>query len=190
MYIMYYLARDPALQQTLREELAKAVPAKEQLQWKSIATLPLLDAIIQETLRMHPPVPSGLTRETPPEGMYISNVFIPPDTHVSCPTWTLQRDERYFTQGHDWIPERWFSRPELIKDKGAFFPFSVGPYNCAGKYFALMEQKIFIATVVMAFEITFAPGEDGTEMITGPKDYFTTFLPDLSLCLKPSGMQA
>jgi len=159
--------------------------ANEQIQWKHIATLPLLDAIIQETLRMHPPVPSGLPRDTPREGMYIDGVFIPPDTHVSCPTWTIQRDERYFTRGHQWIPDRWFGKSGLIKDKKAFFPFSVGPRNCAGKYFTLMEQKILLAKVVMAFEINFAPGEDGMEMMTNMKDHITMDIPDLRLCLMP-----
>ena len=59
-----------------------------------IKDLPLLGAVIDETLRMHPPAPAGFPRRVPPDGIRLEDgVFIPPEMTVSCPTWTIQNGE-------------------------------------------------------------------------------------------------
>lgn len=183
--MFYYLAKYPQLQESLRQEVKDAMSVDGLPNWSKLAQLPLLDGILQETLRMHPPVPQGMGRNTPRTGAQIGNVFVPGDVIVSVPTWSIHHDERYFERANEWIPERWFSKPELIKDRRAHIPFSIGPFNCAGKYFAVMESKVFITKVVTAFDIAFAPGEDGTNMLTNSKDHFTMWLPDLRLVLTP-----
>jgi cytochrome P450 len=52
---------------------------------------PYLSAIINEVLRLYPPVPSGLQRLTPPEGATIAGRFIPGDMIISTPTYAVQR---------------------------------------------------------------------------------------------------
>lgn len=64
-------------------------------------------------------------------------------------------------------------------------PFSVGPFNCVGKAFAMMEAKVFLSKLVAAFELQFAPGEDGSTLLQDVRDYLTWYLPDLRLCLVP-----
>lgn len=44
---------------------------------RDLVNLPVLNAVIQETMRKHPPVPMGLLRETPREGKTIEGYFIP-----------------------------------------------------------------------------------------------------------------
>jgi hypothetical protein len=50
-----------------------------------------LNGAINETLRLHPPVPSGLPRLTPPEGITIGDTFIPGDTTLMLPYWSMGR---------------------------------------------------------------------------------------------------
>jgi cytochrome P450 len=161
--------------------------------------MPFLDAVITETLRMHPPVSMGMTRETRvlPSGQptKIGPYLVPGETMLSVPTWTIQHDERYFEKPHEWVPERWTSRPEMVKDRRAYLPFSTGRTACVGKYFALMELKVVTAKVVSVFEIRFPKGEgekEGrngkqgeSEWLKGHKDFFTLWLPELRLCLVP-----
>lgn len=86
---------------------------------------------------------------TPAEGLQISeNLFVPGDTIVQVPTYTLQRGT-YFTMSHVWlrsqadtistdernfelpnefIPERWTSKPELVKNASVYSPFSIGKF--------------------------------------------------------------
>ena len=80
-HVFYHLAKDPKLVAKLREELKTSLPNDSKL----------LGAIINETLRLHPPIPSGVLRQTPSAGLMIKNTFIPGGVTISTPTWSLSR---------------------------------------------------------------------------------------------------
>lgn len=147
VHLFYYLARDPSLVQNLREELAPLMEKDGSVHSAKLADATLLNGVINETLRLHPPVPSGVFRETPPEGIHIKDAFVPGHTTVRMPQWAMARgelhnicdvfpgltsgklDEDIYTDCMSFVPERWFSRPEMIKHKDAFAPFSIGPFG-------------------------------------------------------------
>jgi cytochrome P450 len=93
IYSCYHLAVDQKLQQVVRDEILNAVPRGEPLQFSHIAKLPLLEALINESLKLHPPVPSGLQRDTPPEGIWVVEIFIPEGIAISTPTYTVHRSK-------------------------------------------------------------------------------------------------
>ena len=82
------------------------------------------------------------------------------------------------------VPERWFSKPEMIKNKDAFVPFSTGPMGCIGKNLALMEIRLLTTQLVTRFDVSFAPGEDGKRLLEKTKDHFTLGLGELDLIFK------
>ena len=135
---------------------------------------------------MRPPVPQGLLREFPAsKGGMVGPYYVPPGTQVHCPTWSLHHDERYFEKPDSWIPERWTSKPGLIKDKRAFVPFGLGPMGCAGKHFAMQEMKVFLAKVIIAFDISFEDGDNGSKLLMDNKDCFTIALPSQTMMFQP-----
>ncbi|KAE8165150.1 cytochrome P450 monooxygenase [Aspergillus tamarii] len=167
--MFFHLAKDQILYKTLQAEL----DALEDLTQESLTGVTLLDAMINETLRLHPAVPSGLQRLTPPEGLQINDTYIPGDVIVCIPMHSLFRDERVFPQPTEFIPERWTTRPELVKDPSAFFPFGGGAYVCAGKQLALMEIRRVAAEVVTRYNITLAPDHSDDAFLDGAVDAFT-----------------
>ncbi|KAJ5641186.1 hypothetical protein N7490_005186 [Penicillium lividum] len=168
-FAMYHLAINPEIQLVLRNEIENHADAAN-LAFEALQDLPLLESVINETLRVHPAVPSGMPRLTPPEGVYIEGTYIPGNTTVSCPTWTIQHSHENFTDPSTWNPFRWIDHLETHNPK-AFIPFSVGPFNCVGKVFAYMEMKQVLARLVTTFEFQLGPAEDGTTLINESQDH-------------------
>lgn len=131
----------------LQTEIDQYFEENEGVSFAGLSKLEYLQGCINETLRLYPAVPSGVQRMTPPEGLQVDETFIPGNTIVQVPTYTLQRgiyqgivlylsecqrltrvaiDERSFAQPNDFIPERWTTKPELTKDASVFTPFSMG----------------------------------------------------------------
>ncbi|KAH7053112.1 hypothetical protein B0J12DRAFT_750517 [Macrophomina phaseolina] len=166
-----------------------------------------------ESLRLFYASPNGLQHLTPPEDVVITGCFIPGDTHVETPTWTVGRgicspisgpdEERWMltmrasfaekkTRGTSstplgFIPEPRSSSPELLPQKDAFLPFLSGPYSRDGKPLAVMELKLAIAHVVSKFAISL---DDEAESIrafvkdSGWRDIFVAMPPPVRVCLK------
>ena len=137
--ILSYLALYPSYQHKLQSALAAVYPdGPTSFTPDLVDRVPLLEGIINETLRLHPPVPSGQPRVTPPEGLHVpagkdeeGDMFIPGDTVVLMPQWLIQRDERYFERAKEFVPERWIvgsKEAGMIKDRNAFFPFQLGEF--------------------------------------------------------------
>lgn len=112
--------------------------------------LPYLEAVVNETLRLKPVVPSGQWRVTPPEGLFIDEVWIPGNTIVVVPQYLLQRDARNFSQPLEFIPERWLEKDQgLVFDDKAFFPFTIGKRSCSAsfrycQYSPLYSRSLFV----------------------------------------------
>lgn len=91
---------------------------------------------------------------------------------------------RAFVKPDEFIPERWSTQPELILNKTAFFPFSIGKFSCIGKQLALSELRTVIAKMVLEFDVEFAEGEDGSKLINESRDVFTMSNEELKLVWK------
>ncbi|KAJ4988541.1 cytochrome p450 [Stagonosporopsis vannaccii] len=182
----YLLCRYPEYQKQLFGELRDLPFHGDIVDDGHLLHKPILSSVINETLRLYPPVPGGLQRVTPPEGATIAGRYVPGETVVSTPTYALHRDSRSFVRPNDFVPERWTSQPSLILRKDTFIPFSYGTYNCAGKPLAMMQLRMVIAMVVKKFEMSFAPGkeEECERYIHNQADCFTLHLRPLPLMLK------
>lgn len=101
-------------------------PASGEVLNEKIANLDHLNAVINETLRLFPPTPTEFQRYTPPEGITIDGTFIPGNTYVQCPMYVLGRSEEIYDQAEEFIPERWYKYPDMIKEKTTFMPFGLG----------------------------------------------------------------
>ncbi|KAL0954589.1 hypothetical protein HGRIS_003549 [Hohenbuehelia grisea] len=116
--------------------------------------MPYLNGVINESLRMFPPVPSGGQRANPHDAptQILGSYAIPGGTSVITPIYVLHRDPRNFSEPETFMPERWMSpdlraqlEPEIfsenkaasfVHEPTAFIPFSIGSSNCVGKSLA------------------------------------------------------
>lgn len=126
-YAVHRLSLDPAMQATLREELLALDPTvaaeanRDNLpQADQIDRLPLLNGILQETLRLYAAVPGRQPRVVPPGGIMLHDHFIPAGTTVSCNAYNLHRHSDTFPQRFEWIPQRWMPRADRSKETADF----------------------------------------------------------------------
>ena len=147
-FLFYYITREPHHQTRLREELLPFVDANGDANPADLQDLPYLNGCINETFRLQPLVPATLRRITPPEGIQVGDVHVPGNMVVFCPQYVMGRsttisrqrprtngsanvfvEEEIYVDPEVFLPERWFSKPEMVKKKEAFAPFSLGTYT-------------------------------------------------------------
>lgn len=175
MLILIHLALYPEYQDMLLNDLA-------QVESSCFHSHPLLDAVINETMRLWPTVYFPSQRITPPEGLKIPDgPFIPGNTIVGIATTAMARDERNFVRPNDFIPERWTTKPELCIRKEVFLPFLTGQYVCAGKSLAMMEMRSVVGRVVKEFKIILPEGFDIRDFFENIRDFFIVGVPKVEI---------
>jgi cytochrome P450 len=80
----YNLARNPDVQKKAQAEVRSAFKSHEDITLLSLARLPYLAAVIEESLRCFPAVPGTFPRRTGPDGDFIAGHFVPADVRVRC----------------------------------------------------------------------------------------------------------
>ncbi|OOF97217.1 hypothetical protein ASPCADRAFT_143474 [Aspergillus carbonarius ITEM 5010] len=173
-YLFWELSKHPDLQKSLREELltlepkilyprpssSRALPTP-----KSIDSLPLLEAIITETLRLHAPIPGIQPRVTPSPGCNLVGYSdIPGNTRVSAQAYSLHRNTEVFPEPEIWQPKRWLkdnnTPSELEERRRWFWAFGSGGRMCVGSNLALQEMKLAVAAIYTNYTTTIIDDED------------------------------
>ncbi|KAI6892544.1 cytochrome P450 [Hortaea werneckii] len=154
----FYLLRNPESLGALTKEIRSAFQSFDDLDLEVLARQKYLMAVLQEGLRMYPPVPTNLPRVVPEGGMIIDGKFVPEGTTIGVHHLSTYRMESHFKNASEWHPERWLGDPEYKDDHlDALEPFSVGPRNCLGKNLAWHEMRLLLATVVLHFDLKLLP---------------------------------
>jgi cytochrome P450 len=132
----YYSLKDPAVYKKLVDEVRGSYTSYEKIDFQSLSQLNYLNAALEETLRVYPPVPAMTPRVVPPGGAVIDGTFIPEGTSVSGHHYSTYHAEAHFAEPDSFIPERWLeSRDERFAndDRSILHAFSLGPRNCLGR---------------------------------------------------------
>lgn len=182
--ILYYMMAYPNYQKQLQEEFDEAEKRSGILEVQDLTKLPLFNGIINEALRLHYAGPSGFPRITPPGGIRVGETFIPGNVNVKVPFYAVFRDERNFKDPDEFIPERWFSRRDLLHRPDVFAPFLMGPYNCVGKHAALMQIRCTMYSLLRQFEAQPASQNVLQKYWDARSDGFSMGIGPLSTCFR------
>ena len=95
-YLVWAILQRPELRRALEDEVDKLPPDFFDA---DVERLPLLNAVIEETLRLYGAAPSTLPRTVPRGGTSLggSRYFLPEGTVVGCQSYSLHRDPGLFT---------------------------------------------------------------------------------------------
>lgn len=132
-YLVYEVIQHPEVKKQLLDELASC---SEKPSWDELENKQYLNNVIQEALRLHPPV-GALPRITPAQGAVLGGHKIPGRTIVLTEAYITHRDPVVFPDPEQFKPERWNDpTPEM---KQAFMAFGGSARVCVGQNVARME---------------------------------------------------
>ncbi|PLB53530.1 cytochrome P450 [Aspergillus steynii IBT 23096] len=150
----YYLLKSPRVLAKLEEEVRSAFKSDSEITLASCNQLTYIHAVINEALRMYPPVAVGLPRIVDAQGDMIAGQWVPPGTIVSVSQMAAYHSPANFTEPESFIPERFLGDPRFENDsKTVLQPFSFGPRNCIGRNLAYVEMRSILARMVFNFDM-------------------------------------
>ncbi|KAL1296287.1 geraniol 8-hydroxylase-like [Arachis ipaensis] len=153
-WAMSELVRNPQVMEKAKEELGEivgnngSVPVEE----SDISKLPYLQAVIKETLRLHPPVPFLLPRKAEID-VDIGGYTIPKDAQVMVNVWNIGRDPSLWDNPTLFSPERFIGSD--IDVKGTNFelvPFGAGRRICPGLQLANRMLYLMLGSLINSFD--------------------------------------
>lgn len=161
--IFVELARNPRIWSKLQEEIwdrfGKGEESRiEEITFESLKKCEYLKCVINEALRLYPPVPlnfrmasknTTLPRGGGPDGL--DKIFIAKGQPVYYSVYSMHRSEQYYGKdAREFRPERWTE--EACKRLGwAFLPFNGGPRICIGQQLALTEASYVVVRLMQMF---------------------------------------
>jgi len=149
-FAMGELALNPSVFAKARD-IADSVLAKfKTLDRAALKELSYIEAIVKETMRLHPVVtgvPLIATRETT-----VAGVSIPANTTVRPSFSTAGYNAKMYREAASFSPDRWLQNAPDSDEKILLFGFSLGPHICLGAAFALLEATIVLTLLLHHFD--------------------------------------
>ncbi|KAJ8068401.1 hypothetical protein OCU04_003961 [Sclerotinia nivalis] len=162
----YFLMRFPATMRILTEEVRSHYSEEKDINVQSTSELSYLEAVINETLRIHHPTPIHLPRNVPPGGAAIAGQWVTGGSVIGVAMQTAQTALNFF-ELKVFHPERFLPENHPLYDarfagdqRKAFKPFSAGPRNCMGGKTFLARARMTLAKIVFNFDMEFVDKDD------------------------------
>ena len=165
VWILYVLMTNESVLQACREEVDRVLPKDTVVTNDHLADLPICEAIVNEGLRLYPPVPY-IGRDCTREQTIGTErpLRLPAGMKMIIDTYILHRREDLWPRPLEFDYTRWMRDPKTgLKPKlahpFAYLPFAAGPRNCIGQNFAVLEAKIILAMLVQRCNFEMVPGQ-------------------------------
>jgi cytochrome P450 len=153
----YLLALNPECEALLSAESARVVGSGE-LQYEQLEQLSYTQQVLEETLRLYPPV--WLYTRRALEADTLAGVAIQPGDHIFLSPYLTQHMARYWPQPERFDPQRFAPDGPAQSQPYAFFPFSAGARRCIGEYFSFIEMRTHLAMLCTRFKLELVPGQE------------------------------
>ncbi|XP_053683472.1 probable cytochrome P450 9f2 [Sabethes cyaneus] len=155
MFLCYELAVNPDVQQKLYEEIVetdKALGGKR-LTYDTLQAMKYMDMVVSESLRMWPiaAIDRLCAQDYQLDDGEGLKFTIDKGTCIWFPVYGIHQDPKYYPNPQKFNPERFSEANKANINLSAYLPFGIGPRNCIGSRFALMEMKAIIYQLLLNF---------------------------------------
>ncbi len=152
----YLISQAPDVEEKLHQELTEVLDGRTP-EYADVENLKYTRAILDETMRLYPPVPI-LSRQALKDDD-IRGRKVPAGSLMLIVPWLVQRHKKFWKNPDSFMPERFLPGAEKPK-KFTYLPFSAGPRVCIGKSFGITESVLAIAIIAQRFRLTLPPNAD------------------------------
>jgi cytochrome P450 len=151
-WLMAELIKNPRVMKKAQEEVRRVVSKKSKIDMNDINKMDYLKCIIKVTLRLHPPIPLLLPRETL-TSVKIGGYDISPNTRVVTNALAIQMDPKVWDRPEELLPERFEGNPVDFRGQDfEFILFGVGRKGCPGLTFDVTSVESVIANIIYWFD--------------------------------------
>ncbi|KAK8075371.1 cytochrome P450 oxidoreductase [Apiospora hydei] len=157
--ILWHLTTTPKAMAKLRKEIESQPRTQGRITFKTANTsMPYLQAVIKEALRLHPAPGLPLWRVVPEGGATISNQYFEAGSVVGINLWVAHYDKSVYGDDADLFrPERWIEAekggPERLQQMEAnYMPFGLGSRTCIGRHISTLEMYKLIPELVSRYD--------------------------------------
>ncbi|XP_021747107.1 cytochrome P450 71D8-like [Chenopodium quinoa] len=151
-WVFSELLKNPKAMEKAQKEVRQVLQGKEMMiNQESLEKLVYLKFVIKETLRLHPPFPCLVPRESM-DRCVIKGYEIPPKTGIFINAWAIGRDSKYWKDSNKFNPERF--EDSSIDYKGTYFeliPFGAGRRICPGMGLGIAIVELVLAMLLYHF---------------------------------------
>lgn len=170
-WTLYYLSKNPAIYKKLLQEIEEKIPG-DIPKFNELDQCPYLDCVINETLRISPPV--WITSREIKEDDEFQGVKMKKGMIAIVAAYYLHHHPDYWERPSEFIPERF----EKEYNKKAYVPFGLGPRSCIGEHLARVELRTILIMFLKKFEFETDPAKPTRPLAT------ITLRPDGGLFMK------
>jgi len=154
-WTLYLLATHPEIEQRLVDELTgqlNGAPASA----ADLARIPYLKQVVQESMRIYPPVWAYARRCEQAE--QFGEYLLPANAYVGVVPYALHRHPEFWPDAERFDPDRFDPGRGESRHSYCYLPFAAGPRTCIGAGMAMLEVQLVLAQLVQRFRFRVLPG--------------------------------
>ena len=148
-FTLHLLGNHPDIQQKIVEEIIQIESETDDVV-EQLQKMTYTNAVLNESMRLYPP--AWITDRQNVEDDSLGEFNIKKGTLIGISFYELHRNEKYWKNPNDFIPER-FLGDQKKQSMQYFYPFGAGPRMCIGAGFAIYEMCLAISHIVKKYKI-------------------------------------
>ncbi|CAL8148227.1 unnamed protein product [Orchesella dallaii] len=150
----FLLSLHPECQKKVHRELDDifGVDRTRAVTMADLSKMKYLECCIKEALRIFPSAPF-IGRKLTQDLVLEDGVVLPTSITVWIFIYYIHRDPKFFPDPEKFDPDRFLEKDAQPRHPFSYVPFSAGPRNCIGQKFAIMEEKVMLATIFRNFHV-------------------------------------
>ncbi|XP_057517349.1 cytochrome P450 78A5-like [Amaranthus tricolor] len=162
-WILARMVIHPDIQAKAQAEIDSVIGSNNPVTDSDLPKLPYLQAIIKETLRVHPPGPLLSWARLSIHDTYVGPHFIPAGTTAIVNMWAITHDDKIWPNANEFNPERFMEEDvPIMGSELRLAPFGAGRRVCPGKAMGMATVQLWLAQMLQNFK--WVPSDQGVDL--------------------------